>query len=151
MLTKWLVPVGALWIVGCASEQQPGPSSSTPRATGESSAPTSAPASSSASSAKEPVNAEALQKLCKKAVCSGNLSSVQVFRREGRVVAYRHQGDLSSCSHPPDTYFDEAGNETGAIANHPLSRGSPEAAEISAKIESLRRGGEPAETIGCPK
>jgi hypothetical protein len=88
--------------------------------------------------------------ICSKAPCSGKLAYVVVYRdTAGKITAYDHRGDPSSCADAPSTYFDPTGKDRGGIGMHPITPGSPEAKELDQRREALRGGGKEAETVSC--
>lgn len=93
---------------------------------------------------------EVIAKVCA-APCAGDFARIEVYRDdEGRVARLIFNGDLEDCSHPPQVYFDAAGEETATIPEEPIEPGSQRATELLAKRDAELEGLNKAETLACP-
>ncbi len=93
--------------------------------------------------------AEVLARVCA-SPCAGPMARVHVYRdAEKNIGRLRFDGDLGTCSHPPQIYFDAAGAETLTVPERPVT-GPEDAAELDAKKAPQYDGVTLAETLRCP-
>ena len=97
------------------------------------------------------VDAAVVRKACA-AQCSNEFTSIQVYRDERGVARrYERTSNPGSCSHPPTIYFDERGEETGAIPLVPVVPGSDQAKGFDATRGQQLTGLRKAESVMCGK
>jgi hypothetical protein len=143
-----------LSLPACASEPK-GTTTDLPTSTSADVAPTATSSvrhaeSSNPSANGDAVNLDVVQKVCSKAPCAGKFSNVVALRDDsGKIVRYRHEGDVSSCSDPPTHWFDTDGNDVGGIGLFPVVPGSDKAKELDKRRNELSAGGKDSERISC--
>lgn len=97
-----------------------------------------------------PLRVDVITSICRSAQCSGKIARVHVHRDpRGQIARYVHEGDITSCSHPPWTVYDGAGKEVGLVGMQPVTIGSPEQKAIDARWSALLAGAKRAETTDC--
>lgn len=82
-------------------------------------------------------NAAVLRKICE-GTCSGRMAWIQEWRDASQARVYQYQGDLSTCSHPPQIFYDAGGKELGTIAEFPVNSQDPVATAKLKEIQNKR-------------
>jgi hypothetical protein len=145
-----------LLLAACSS-----PSGGAPveRAPGSAASPASGAPAGKAPAARAPVvlgpnpwNPEqmAAQRRACSAPCRGRFASLIAWRdAQGEVKRYESPGSPGDCSHPPLLFFNERGEETGAIPLVPVTPGSEEARKFDAIREQQTAGLRKADEVSC--
>jgi hypothetical protein len=81
-----------------------------------------------------------VSRLCKTATCSGKFAGITTFVKDGAISVYRFEGDLSTCSHPPWSYFDNNGKQLLVQAERPIVPGSPDAKKFEDERNAVLQG-----------
>ena len=95
------------------------------------------------------IDVVAQRKACS-APCRGQLATLVAYRdARGEVKRYESPGSPGDCSHPPLLFFDERGEQTGAIPLVPVAPGSEQARKFDAIRQEQTAGLRRAEEISC--
>ena len=88
--------------------------------------------------------------LCHTSACAGPMSVISVYRKPGapHSAIYVHEGDISVCSHPPWSYFDQAGKQVLSQGEHPIAS-AEEGRRYQAERDQVLSGRVKSEELRC--